>query len=187
MAIGWPETTDDASLATGAKRRMAQERVSCFARNDGHPGVPMQQAAWGGCRQGKKVGTCRCGIGGRGEAVLRSDQPIEEAVWSGRWTDADGDDGDLTRPAWETVRSLTGSSLPIGRPGKCFSTITLFHVRNAHHHAMFGCAGTWVPLVQVYPRDCSPWASCPTRCHRRFATTSTTRPACGSAIGVTRP
>lgn len=88
MAIGWQETTDDASLATGAKRRMAQERVSCLARNDGLG------------RQGKKVVTRRCGIGGRGGAVLRPDQPIGEAVWSGRRTDADGDDGDLTRSAW---------------------------------------------------------------------------------------
>ncbi|KAG5731148.1 hypothetical protein E4T56_gene15341, partial [Termitomyces sp. T112] len=36
-----------------------QERLCCFARNDGLG------------RQGKKVGTRRCGIGGRGAAVLR--------------------------------------------------------------------------------------------------------------------
>jgi hypothetical protein len=34
--------------------------------------------------QGKKVAMRRCGIGGRGEAGLRPDPSIEEAVWSGR-------------------------------------------------------------------------------------------------------
>jgi hypothetical protein len=33
MAIDRPEATDDASLATEAKRRMARARFSCFARN----------------------------------------------------------------------------------------------------------------------------------------------------------
>ena len=34
--------------------------------------------------QGKKIAARRCGIGGRGEAALRPDQPIGEAVWSAR-------------------------------------------------------------------------------------------------------
>jgi hypothetical protein len=33
MAIDRPEATVDASLATEAKRRMAQARFSCLARN----------------------------------------------------------------------------------------------------------------------------------------------------------
>ena len=80
MAIGGPEATDDASLATEAKRRTAQDRLCCLARNDGHPGVPMQLAAWGGCRQGKKVETRRCGIGGRGV----SRPSARSAHWRGR-------------------------------------------------------------------------------------------------------
>lgn len=41
MGIAWPEATDDASLATGATRRTAQERLSCLARNGGARG-PMR-------------------------------------------------------------------------------------------------------------------------------------------------
>jgi hypothetical protein len=40
----------------------------------------MLREEWRRSRQGKKVWTSRCGIGARGEAVLRSDQAIEEAV-----------------------------------------------------------------------------------------------------------
>ena len=68
MAIERPGTTDAAQLAAAAKRRTAQERFSCFARNDGFS------------RQGKKIAMRGCGIGGRGEAGLRPDQPIGEAV-----------------------------------------------------------------------------------------------------------
>ncbi len=57
--------TDDASLATAATRRTAQERLSCLARNGGARG-PHALAAWGGSRQGKKVETRLCGLGGRG-------------------------------------------------------------------------------------------------------------------------
>src|SRR5579871_6656704 len=37
-----------------------------------------------GAAQGKKVDRRHCGIGDRGEAGLRPDQPIEEAAWSAR-------------------------------------------------------------------------------------------------------
>ncbi len=101
MAIGRPEASDATSprgprrardgvrIATAAQRRTAQARLCCFARNDGDPGSP--RSARGGRRQGKKVGTSRCGIGARGAAVLRPDQAIEEAVWSGHWRTDDGE------------------------------------------------------------------------------------------------
>jgi hypothetical protein len=38
MAIDGPEATDDASLATEAKRRTAQARLCCLARNGGEAG-----------------------------------------------------------------------------------------------------------------------------------------------------
>lgn len=76
-------------VATAAQRRTAQARLCCCARNDGDPGSP--RSARGGRRQGKKVGTSRCGIGARGAAVLRPDQAIEEAVWSGHGRMDEGD------------------------------------------------------------------------------------------------
>ncbi|ATE67315.1 hypothetical protein CMV14_12820 [Rhizorhabdus dicambivorans] len=38
MAIDRTEASDGTSLATAAKRRMAQTRLCCFARNDGAAG-----------------------------------------------------------------------------------------------------------------------------------------------------
>jgi len=68
MAIDRPEAID------GAPRRglTAKEGLSWLARNDGAAG------------RGRKFRRRCCGIGDRGAADLRPDQPIEEAVWSGR-------------------------------------------------------------------------------------------------------
>jgi hypothetical protein len=45
MAIDGPEATDDASLATEAKRRTAKARLCCPARNDGEVGRGRKSAA----------------------------------------------------------------------------------------------------------------------------------------------
>jgi len=46
----------------------------------GEPGSPLALAD-GVVDQGKKVERRHCGIGGRGAAILRPDQAIEEDVW----------------------------------------------------------------------------------------------------------
>ena len=63
--------------AGGERRHIACDRS---AAEDGAGAALLFREEWRLCRQGKKVGTSRCGIGARGEAVLRSDQAIEEAV-----------------------------------------------------------------------------------------------------------
>ncbi len=87
MAIGGPEAIDAASLATAAQRRTAPKRLCCFARNGGAAG------------RGRKSRRRRCRIGDRGAADLRPDQPIEEAVWSGRRTETE------RRRNWRSLRN----------------------------------------------------------------------------------
>ncbi len=77
---------------------MARTRLSCLARN-------------GRQLRGRKPWTRRCGSGGRGGAVLRRDQPITEAVRSGRRTQRDdGRDGDCRHfPAGPGSPSVSAS------------------------------------------------------------------------------
>jgi len=98
MAIDNPEATAGAvPLGT----LTAQEELSCFARNGGaNPGVLMRPVAWGGVRQGKKVVTTLLRRSGRGEAVLRADQPITR----GHWTRAGTDNPRRSRRSWRPVR-----------------------------------------------------------------------------------
>lgn len=87
MAITWPKATDDASLATGAARRTAQERLSCLARNGGARGSPCGLPDGVGAGRGRKSRGVVAAQAVEASAVLRADQPIEEAVWSALGTD----------------------------------------------------------------------------------------------------
>ena len=112
MAIDSPEATAGAvPLGT----LTAQEELSCFARNGGaNPGVLMRPVAWGGVRQGKKVVTTLLRRSGRGEDVLRADQPITRGRWARAGTDRNGVQGDPEGPSGETglAPQAMGSPLP---------------------------------------------------------------------------
>jgi hypothetical protein len=58
--------------------------------------------------QGKKIATRRCSIVGRGEAGLRPDQAIGEAVWSGRMTVRNGEMAARRCRQDEIATDLTG-------------------------------------------------------------------------------
>jgi len=115
MAIGRPEAIDGASRATAASAK------------DGDPAGFLSREEWRRSRQGKKPDGRHCAIGDRGAAGLRPDQPIEEAVWSGRLSGiVQGDSGDTVRSiswpakghkssaALQAVRFVSGAAAGYG-------------------------------------------------------------------------
>jgi hypothetical protein len=96
MAIEGLEAIDAASLATAASAK------------DGSQATFLSREEWRRSRQGKKVDRRHCGIGDRGAAVIRPDQAIEEAAWSGRPTEPkQGERGDPACRQRRPVASLT--------------------------------------------------------------------------------
>lgn len=101
-----PEAIDGASLATAASAK------------DGDPAGFLTREEWRRSRQGKKLDACHCVMGDRGAAGLRPDQPIEEAVWSGRLTGiVQGGNGSSECPGLCPAKARK-SSLPC-RPVRC--------------------------------------------------------------------
>lgn len=79
-------------------RRIACGRSGSGGWQPGHFLVSSREE-WGRSAQGKKVVLRHCGRGDRGAAGFRPDQPIGEAVWSGR------PDRFASRRAWRHSRS----------------------------------------------------------------------------------
>jgi hypothetical protein len=111
MAIDRPEADRCRTrLRAAAQRRMSDRRLSCLARN-GRAGA-LRDLSRGAFPQGKKVAGRHCGIGGRGEAVLRSVPAIEEAAW-GRHDPTALNQGRTHRtPAIESVRHVKANLSP---------------------------------------------------------------------------
>src|SRR5581483_8788451 len=121
MAIGWPEAID----AAPARR---PERSGGWLPGDFLVSRGM------GAAQGKKVDRRHCGIGDRGEAGLRPDQPITEAAWSARSDrDDQGEPGaSIVQPrgtAWSVQgahpasRRPAASMLPMSRDRRATSPL----------------------------------------------------------------
>lgn len=101
-----PEAIDGASLATAA------------SAEDGDPAGFLMREEWPRSGKGKKLDGRHCAIGDRGAAGLRPDQPIEEAVWSGRLTGiVQGGNGSSECPGLCPAKARK-SSLPC-RPVRC--------------------------------------------------------------------
>jgi hypothetical protein len=79
MAIAGPEATAAASLATAAKRRMAQARLSWFREEWASP-------------RGRKSRRAIAAEAVEASAAIRPDQPVREVVGA-LWQASDGDDG----------------------------------------------------------------------------------------------
>ena len=90
MAIGWPEAVDAAPARRPERSGGWQPKDFLVSRGMG-------------VAQGKKVDRRHCGIGDRGEAGLRPDQPIKEAAWSAR-SDREG-----PRRIWRSRRAVRES------------------------------------------------------------------------------
>ena len=93
--------------AGGDRRRIACDRsVSGGWRAAGF----LAREEWRRSRQGKKPDGRHCAIGDRGAAGLRPDQPIEEAVWSGRLTGiVQGENGNTEHPGLSPAKARKSS------------------------------------------------------------------------------
>ena len=99
--------------------------------------------------QGKKVVTRRCGIGGRGEAGLRPDQAIGEAVRCARSTGQMKEThGDISRSAREQDRRFT-SIVASCRTGRLCSLPCPAHHRTSPSPVFGFCRRSCSPLVEA--------------------------------------
>ena len=107
MAIDRPEATDAAPGCGPQRSGGCQPGEFLASRGMGGPGS-LRDLSRGVVPQGKKVAGRHCGIGGRGEAILRSDPAIEEAVWVRRDLTATHQGGTWRTPATENVSARLG-------------------------------------------------------------------------------
>ena len=114
MAIDRPEATDAAPVCGPQRSGGCQPGEFLASRGMGGPGSP-RDLSRGVVPQGKKVAGRHCGIGGRGEAVLRSDPAIEEAIWGRRDLTATYQGRTWRTPATECVRHVWANG-PLFRP-----------------------------------------------------------------------
>ena len=107
MAIDRPEATDAAPACGPQRSGGCQPGDFLASRGMGGPGS-LRDLSRGVVPQGKKVAGRHCGIGGRGEAVLRSDPAIEEAVWGRRDLTATNQGRTWRTPATESASARLG-------------------------------------------------------------------------------
>ncbi len=97
--------------SVGRRRSAPHLLAGRSAAEDGSQATLLLREECRRSRQGKKVDRRHCGIGGRGAAGLRPDQPIEEVAWSARL------DRGVSRRRWP-IRRLphwTGTSSTASR------------------------------------------------------------------------
>jgi len=112
MAIDRPEATDAAPACGPQRSGGCQPGEFLASRGMGGPGSP-RDLSRGVVPQGKKVAGRHCGIGGRGEAVLRSDPAIEEAVWVRRDLTATNQGRTWRTPATESASARLGKRIRV--------------------------------------------------------------------------
>lgn len=107
MAIDRPEATDAAPVCGPQRSGGCQPGEFLASRGMGGPGS-LCDLSRGVVPRGKKVAGRHCGIGGRGEDVLRSDPAIEEAVWGRRDLTAADQGRTWPTPATESASARLG-------------------------------------------------------------------------------
>ena len=107
MAIDRPEATDAAPVCGPQRSGGCQPGEFLASRGMGGPGS-LRDLSRGVVPQGKKVAGRHCGIGGRGEGILRSDPAIEEAVWGRRDLTATHRGRNRRTPATESASARLG-------------------------------------------------------------------------------